>query len=304
MGWIDSQGNPVNHDGGKFLRATLCLLSCESTGSDFKKSLPLAAAIELIHNFSLVHDDIQDEDTQRRHRPTVWSIWGKPQAINVGTAMRVLASLSVPRLNIYNVPPEKQIEVFEILDSSCLKMIEGQFLDISYEDRSDITIEDYLDMVERKTAALIEGALQIGAVLNVDSGNLKYFKRFGRYLGLAFQIRDDILGIWGKENKTGKPQGNDIRKRKKSFPVVFGFQMANEKVKKIFLKIYKKKSVSEKNVNRILSYLSDLGAYDFCEEKSKEYYKLALDEIKNLPIPSDKANYFKEISKFLVERDF
>lgn len=304
MGWIDSNGNPVNSDGGKFLRATLCLLACEATGDDFKKALPAAAAIELVHNFSLVHDDIQDGDGYRRHRPTVWSIWGKPQAINVGSAMRVLASLSIYGLKKYFVPLEKQIEVLQILDKSCLSMIEGQFLDIDYENNPDVTVDSYIKMIEKKTAALIEGALQLGAVLNVDSDKLLPFKRFGRYLGLAFQIKDDILGIWGDKDKTGKPTGNDIKKRKKSFPIIFGLQKSDEKIRKNFIKIYNKKIISQKNLNKILMYLDKLKAYDCSERKSKQYYMLALNEIEALPISSDKADYFRKISRFLVERDF
>lgn len=304
LGWINSQGDNINNNSGKKLRATLCLLACESLNGDFRKALPLAAAIELIHNYSLVHDDIQDDDKQRRHRPTVWSLWGKPQAINVGSALKVLASLSVAKLRGHDISSDKQVEVFEILDNSCLKMIEGQFLDINFENLSDITIENYLEMIEKKTSALIEGALKIGAVLNIKSSKLGPFERFGRYLGLAFQIRDDILGIWGNNTKTGKPQGNDIRKRKKTLPIVFYLQVSNKKIKERLLKIYSKKRISERNIDYIMSLLNDIGAKRFCEEKSIEYYKLALDEIKNLPILSDKVSHFKEISRFLIKRDF
>ncbi|MBU4483415.1 MAG: polyprenyl synthetase family protein [Actinobacteria bacterium] len=304
LGWINNRGDNISNNSGKKLRATLCLLACESLDGDFRKALPLAAAIELIHNYSLVHDDIQDDDKQRRHRPTVWSIWGKPQAINAGSALKVLASLSVAKLGDYNISSDKQVEVFEILNNSCLKMIEGQFLDINFENRSDITIENYLEMIEKKTSALIEGALKIGAVLNIEKSKLEPFEKFGRYLGLAFQIRDDILGIWGNNTKTGKPQGNDIRKRKKTLPIVFCLQVSNKKTKERLLKIYSKKRISERNIGYILSLLNDIGSKRFCEEKSIEYYQLALKEIKNLPIFSDKVSHFKEISRFLIKRDF
>jgi len=304
MGWIDDQGCSVTSNGGKKLRATLCLLACESLDGDFKKALPLAAAIELIHNYSLVHDDIQDDDKQRRHRPTIWSIWGKPQAINAGSALKVLSSLSIIKLKNYNILPQKQVEIFEILDNSCLEMIEGQFLDISFENRSDVTVEDYLEMIEKKTSALIEGALKIGAVLNIEKSKLEPFEKFGKYMGLAFQIRDDILGIWGNNKETGKSQGNDIRKRKKTLPIVYCLQFSNKKIKEKLLKIYRKKRISKRNINCILSLLNDIGAREFCEEKSMEYYKLAVDEIKRLPIFSDKISHFEKISRFLIKRDF
>lgn len=304
MGWIDNRGDDVSNDGGKKLRATLCLLACESVDGDFKKALPLAAAIELIHNYSLVHDDIQDDDKQRRHRPTVWSIWGKPQAINAGSALKALASLSIIKLKNYNISPQKQVEIFEILDNSCLKMIEGQFLDINFENRSDVTVEDYLGMIEKKTSGLIEGALKIGAVLNMEKSRLEPFEKFGRYLGLAFQIRDDILGIWGNNKETGKLQGNDIRKRKKTLPIVFCLQFSNKKIKEKLLKIYRKKRISKRNINYVLSLLNGIGAKKFCEEKSMKYYNLAIDEIKKLPIFSDKIRHFEEISRFIIKRDF
>ena len=213
MGWIDSQGNTANNNSGKMLRATLCLLACESlNGGDFRKALPIAAAIELIHNYSLVHDDIQDDDETRRHRPTVWKIWGKPQAINAGSALKALSTLSVLNLKAYNISTGKHVEIFKILEDSCLTMIEGQFLDIDFEDRTDINVDDYLGMIKKKTSALIIGALKIGAVINIESNMLAPFERFGMFLGIAFQIKDDILGIWGNDGKTGKPKGNDIRK--------------------------------------------------------------------------------------------
>ena len=304
LGWIDSYGNITKGNCGKMLRATLCLLACESTGGDFKKALPLASAIELIHNYSLVHDDIQDDDEMRRHRPTVWKIWGKPQAINAGSALKVMASLAVHELKKYNITPQKQVEIFNILDSSCLRMIEGQYLDIDFEDRSDITVDNYLEMIAKKTSALISGALKAGAVLNLDNGRLSSFERFGNNLGMAFQITDDILGIWGNDKKTGKPQGNDIRKRKKSLPIVFCLQESSGNVKKRLLNIYKRRKVSDRRVLQILKFLADAGAKYFCEKKARKYYRQAVKETARLPIISEKALHFREISEFLIKRDF
>jgi geranylgeranyl diphosphate synthase, type I len=304
MGWIDTEGNLTQSNSGKFLRATLCLLAAVSTGSDYKKALPIAASIELIHNFSLIHDDIQDGDRKRRHRPTVWTIWGKPQAINAGTAMKVLANLSVFRLEQQAVSPEKQLEVFKLLDESCLKMLEGQYLDISFEDRDEVDLDEYIDMIDKKTASLIEGALQIGAVINIDKEKIAPFKKFGNYLGLAFQIRDDILGIWGSVDKTGKPSANDLRKKKKSFPIVYSFCESKGELKNKLKKIYAQKKIDEPSVKQILSYFDALGVYDYCEQKCRHYYDLAVREIKNLPIDKKSSKHFEDISKFLIIRDF
>jgi geranylgeranyl diphosphate synthase, type I len=304
MGWIDEEGIPGNFNKGKFLRATLCILSCISTGADYKKALPIAASIELLHNFSLIHDDIQDNDIQRRHRPTLWYLWGKPQAINAGTTMKVLANLAILELQKYNVSSDKQIEVFKIINESCLTMLEGQYLDISFEDKSDVSTDDYITMIEKKTASLIEGAILIGAVLNLENKDIPPFKAFGNYLGIAFQIRDDILGIWGNEDMTGKPHASDIRKKKKSLPIVFALEQSNPKIKNGLRKIYKGSRINEKQVGKILDYLETVKAKDFCEEKCRHYYDLAVNEIKNLPVSKQYIQSYYDISKFLLIRDF
>ncbi|MCL6088338.1 MAG: polyprenyl synthetase family protein [Actinobacteria bacterium] len=304
MGWADETGAKITSNGGKYLRATLTLLSCESICGDFKIALPVAAAIELIHNFSLVHDDIQDDDEIRRHRPTVWKIWGKPQAINVGSAMKTLANLSVINLKKNNIAADKLIEVLKILDESCLRMLEGQFLDIDFEAKPDVNTADYLKMIERKTAALIECALQIGAVTVMDFSKINPFKNFGKYLGLAFQIRDDILGIWGNDKKTGKPSGNDLRKKKKSFPVVYVLSNADSISKQNFLEIYSKDQILDSDIEKILEILNNLNIRKVSETKAQEFYDLALAEIKKLPVKAEKIMHFKEISNFLVNRDF
>jgi geranylgeranyl diphosphate synthase, type I len=305
MGWSDANGRSVKSNGGKYLRATLTLLACESTGSDYKKALPAAAAIELIHNFSLVHDDIQDNDEVRRHKPTVWKIWGKPQAINVGNAMKILANLVVYNLFDKKIPPGNLVELLKILDQSSLKMIEGQFMDIDFETRFDITVEDYINMVERKTAALIECSLQIGAVLNLSIPEMKYFKSFGKNLGLAFQIKDDVLGIWGNDEKTGKPCGNDIMKKKKTYPVVYIIsQMKNFVKRNKLLKIYTKKTITDSDMEKILMMLDEYKAREISNEKADMYYKMALDDLKKLPVKREKLKDYKSILNFLNDRDF
>ena len=305
MGWIDSQGdNTRNGNSGKMLRATLCLLASESVSGGFKKALPVSAAIELIHNYSLVHDDIQDDDELRRHRPTVWKIWGKPQAINAGSALKILASLSVLKLKTHSIPWEKQVEVFDILDTSCLEMIEGQYMDIDFEERDIISVDEYLEMIEKKTSALIAGALKVGAVLGLEDGKLDVFEKFGKYLGIAFQITDDILGIWGNDKKTGKPQGNDIRKRKKSLPIVFCLQESDQRGKKELLRIYKRKRVNDRGVAKVLRNLEEIGARYFCEKQAENYYEMALDQMKKLPIREDFPDHYQQLSEFLIKRDF
>ena len=309
MGWIDEKGKKGDFGKGKFLRATLCILSYISTSKKKESEdclcvMPLASSIELIHNFSLIHDDIQDNDRQRRHRPTLWSIWGKPQAINAGTTMKVLANLAITRLGNYGISCEKQLEVFRIINESCLKMLEGQYLDIEFENKSEVNLDEYITMIEKKTASLIEGAILIGAALNLEENELEKFKKFGNFLGIAFQIRDDILGIWGSQDKTGKPHASDILKKKKSFPIVYTLSNAPDKIKKSLLKIYESEKISKRQILEVLQYLEDAQAEKFCEEKCRQYYELAVNEIKNLPVSEKYFQEYYEISDFLLIRDF
>jgi len=190
LGWVDKEGRPTLNSQGKALRPTLCLLACEAITGDFRMALPAAAAVELVHNFSLVHDDIQDNDRERRHNPTVWSLWGKPQAINVGTAIRVLASIALLRLGENGVSAQKQLRAQRLLDESCLKVIEGQYLDISYEPRLDVGVADYIEMIDKKTAALIAGSLELGALLSTDDELvIEHFRNFGRNMGRSRKNR-------------------------------------------------------------------------------------------------------------------
>ena len=198
----------------------------------------------------------------------------------------------------------KQVEVFDILDTSCLEMIEGQYMDIDFEDRDIISVDEYLKMIEKKTSALISGALKVGAVLYLDNGKLDAFEKFGRYLGIAFQITDDILGIWGNDRKTGKPRGNDIRKRKKSLPIVFCLQESDEKGKSRLLKIYRKGRVNDRGVAAVLKNLEETGARHFCQRQAEKYYEMAIGEMKKLPIRKEFPIDYRQLSEFLIKRDF
>ncbi len=305
LGWLDEDGRPQSRSGGKALRSTLCLLACEATGGDYRRALPAAVAVELVHNFSLIHDDIQDDDRERHHRLTVWSIWGKPQAINAGTAMRVLASLALRGLQEHGLSIQKQLDAQHLLDKSCLSMIEGQYLDISYESRLDVGVADYLDMIDRKTAALIECALEMGALFGVDDGGvIERFRDFGRNLGLAFQMRDDLLGIWGDERCTGKPRGNDIRRRKKSLPVVYALEKAEGGMRQELLDIYQKGVVDDAALERVLRGLEFLKARTFVHEMAQEYSRRALLEIERLDLSPIIRRDLEEVVHFLIERDF
>jgi geranylgeranyl diphosphate synthase type I len=190
-------------------------------GGDPIQALPAAAAIELLHNFSLIHDDIEDGDEMRHHRPTLWKVWGVPLGINTGDGMFTLAFAAIQRLTQRGVNSKATLAVLNQFTQTCLTLTEGQHLDISFEQRPVISVDEYMYMIQGKTAALIGASVAIGArIAGAPTSQQTDMLQFGQALGLAFQIQDDILGIWGDPAVTGKPVGNDILNRKKSLPLI------------------------------------------------------------------------------------
>jgi geranylgeranyl diphosphate synthase, type I len=216
LGWRDTEGRAVRGDGGKAVRPTIALLAAEAVGSDAAAALPGAVAIELVHDFSLLHDDVMDGDRERRHRPTVWALFGLGQAIVVGDALLALAEdllLEDPR-------PEATAAAAQLTRATA-EMIQGQAEDLAFESRPDVSLEECLEMTGRKTGALLSCAAAMGGVLGGgDDRSIQALRSYGRHLGLAFQAVDDVLGIWGDPAVTGKPAAGDLRQHKKSIPVV------------------------------------------------------------------------------------
>ncbi|MDA8300166.1 MAG: polyprenyl synthetase family protein [Actinomycetota bacterium] len=216
IGWTEADGQPRHQRGGKFVRAALAILSAEATWADAEVGLPGAVAVELVHNFSLLHDDLMDGDLERRHRPTVWALWGPSLALLAGDA---LATLSVQVL-LGTGSPEAPAAA-SALSRATAEMIAGQADDLAFEQRRNVSVEECMGMSTAKTGALLGCAASIGAVLaGAPPATARALEGFGRHLGVAFQAVDDLLGIWGDPATTGKPAGNDIRQRKKSMPIV------------------------------------------------------------------------------------
>lgn len=302
MGWQDEHGHLCSKESGKFIRSTLCLLSCQAVGGDTSQAMPAAAAVELIHNFSLIHDDIEDASHERHHRPTVWKLWGESQAINAGDAMFTLAYLGLLRLKEKGIADEKIVTSIRVLTLACLELCEGQYLDVEYEDGLDITIEEYLDMAARKTAALFAASTSLGAYLgSEDSKLVDSFYLFGKELGIAYQIYDDMLGIWGAEKSTGK-SATDISQRKKTLPVVYGLHGSDGETRKRLKRFYSQESISGADMIEVKKILDCLGARDYAENLAEQYYCKALAQLEATGL--DTLAPLKETACFLLKRDF
>ena len=307
LGWVDRRGGkmkaPVSQ--GKALRPTLCLFACEALADDYSKALPAAAALELIHNFSLIHDDIQDQDVERRHQPTVWHLWGIPKALAAGNAMQCTGDLALLEAGGDDVAPETVLRVSAILTESYLEMIQGQCLDLNFESRTDIKADEYLYMIACKTGALIRCALEIGALLATeDAATVRAFANFGDCLGQVFQIRDDYLGIWGDEATLGKATGNDIRRRKKSYPVVFALERASGRAMDDLLRIYGKEVLEENDVQRVLAVLDEVGSQEHSQRLTETAAARALEALKPVSLPQWAQSEAEELVDFLARREY
>jgi len=307
LGWVDQQGTPMDTSvsQGKALRPTLCLFACEALASEYSRALPAAAALELIHNFSLIHDDIQDQDMERRHQPTVWHLWGIPKAIWSGNAMQCTGDLSLLDVARANVPAVTAIRVSDILTESYLEMIQGQCMDLDFESRTDIKSEEYLYMIACKTGALIRSALQIGALLATeDPATVKAFTEFGNHLGQAFQVRDDYLGIWGDQATLGKATGNDIRRRKKSYPVVFALERASGQAMEDLLRIYRQEELEEGDVQRVMAVLDEVGSQEQAQRVTEAAAGRALAALKPVSLPQWAQTEAENLVDFLARREY
>lgn len=270
LGWMD-EGQP-SLVAGKRTRPLLTLLCAEAAGGDWRQALPFAAAVELIHNFSLVHDDIQDASSLRRGRATVWKLWGEPQAINAGDALFTYAHLAAQRAKLCGLDAETILQAFRLFDTTCLHLTQGQHHDMAFEARDGVTTADYLQMIEGKTASLIATAAECGALAaGQPPARRNHYREFGRHLGLAFQIRDDILGIWGDSSVTGKSASTDILTRKKTLPVLFGLDREAK-----LRAVYRPEAKGGVSVAEIVSLLEACGARAYAEEKEKRHADLAL----------------------------
>ena len=306
FGWdeINSE-NLKNIYSGKAFRPSICILVCTSFSGTIEMALPPSISVELVHNFSLIHDDIEDNDKFRRHKPTLWTIWGIPKAIITGNSILVLGNKVLNNMT-KNGTTEKDLFLSQkILTESYLKMMEGQFLDISFETEKNISLEKYLKMISLKTGALIECSVILGAIASkkdIDNFLYNLVSKFGRDIGLLFQIRDDLLGVWGTD-KTGKPVGADIKRKKKSLPIILSLGSRNKSAAKKINEILSKQGLEEKDVIDVMNVMDELKIKEKCEEISKNYQLSIERTIKKLPIKKNQKVIFNEISEFLISRE-
>lgn len=297
MGWEDETGAPALA-GGKRIRPALCLFACALFGKPPELAMPGAVAVELIHNFSLVHDEVQDHDAQRHHRPTLWALLGEGQAINAGDYLITRATNAL--LSGSRDDP-RRLDALRILNDAMARMIAGQWADISFETRDDVAPAEYIAMIRGKTGALLGAPLAVGAVLaGASAQQARALEAWGETIGLAFQVRDDYLGIWGDPNLTGKSNTGDIARRKKTLPVVHG--MANG-AGEVIRSVYSSDEVSPSGIETVVAALEAAHSDVYVNAEAANLASEADAMLDSFELPATSRDDLRRIGAYLVERD-
>lgn len=295
MGWNEQSGKR-----GKRIRPLMLLLTVDGFKKNWNKAIPAAIALELIHNYSLIHDDIEDNSKLRRGVETVWVKWGQPQGINSGDAMLNLAFSVLWELES-DYSQQTVMETMKTLQQYSMDLTKGQYLDIDFETQSKVTIGDYLDMVEGKTCSLFKAALEIGAILGDASAQDRLqLRKCGSLFGMAYQIQDDWLGIWGNESVTGKSNQSDLLERKKTYPVILGLQKNQQ-----FLKLWNQTEDNDQlPILEMTKALEEEGIKQATESEFNRVYEEAFSLLKLLGKKYKEFEGLSDFIRLLLKRQF
>lgn len=300
-GWLEADGTPVASASrrGKAVRPALSLLSAVAVGGRAEDALPGAVAVELVHDFTLLHDDVIDGDALRRHRPAAWSVFGTPAAVLAGDALLVAALRALA-----DVPARRAAPAVQELVGALLELVEGQSRDVAFEEAAEVSTAEYLVMAEGKTGSLMGCACALGGVLaGADSERVSGLREFGRRLGVAFQCADDVLGIWGRSARSGKPVGADLSARKKSLPVVAalrGTDSAAERLRQLYIS---PERLDEQGVAVARELVEKAGGRQAAEDEARRQLAAALRALSYARPTADTYRQLQEIAWAMVRRD-
>lgn len=298
LGWTDPDGTPNRTPAGKQIRPLLALLSCGASGANPQNAMALATAIELLHNFSLIHDDVMDVSEKRRGRTTVWSIWGVNQAINAGDGAY---GLSFQLLAESDYPEARTIvQAQRIVSKACVDTVYGQMLDISFETRNDVSSDEYIQMVGLKTGPLLGAALAGGALFAGKAlEHATQLDKIGREIGVVFQMQDDILGIWGESEKTGKSADDDLTAKKKSFPIIWALEnLPKDSTQEITALYQEEAPLPDKTTTRLRNILTDGSVKVAISKAIQARYEALISNLNSLY--PDESLYRDELLKILA----
>ena len=313
--WTDADGMPNEGRGGKGIRPALAVLSAEAAWAPAEVGAPGGVAIELVHNFSLIHDDLMDGDRERHHRPTVWTLWGPGVAILAGDALSNLATQVLLTCDNPAGPAAAAA-----LAEATAEMIAGQSDDLAFEKRRVVSMEECMAMSTAKTGALLGCAASIGAILaGAPPATVQALRDFGRHLGVAFQAVDDLLGIWGDPATTGKPAGNDIRQRKKSMPIVASLGAGDDDAKELEALLFgplalpappappelpaPAEALSDEDVARASWLVEVCGGRQWTADRAKAHLDAALGALEHARLSAVPRRALADLAVYVVERE-
>jgi geranylgeranyl diphosphate synthase type I len=299
LGYWTADGEPTE-EGGKGVRPALALLSARAAGGTWRDGVPAAVACELVHNFSLLHDDVMDGDAERRHRPTAWSAFGTPSAILAGDAL-----LSLANEILAAAPGPTTTWAIRCLNACTRRLIAGQAADLSFESRAEVTPEECLTMASDKTGALLACSASLGAVLLDAPPDLAIgLAAYGEHLGLAFQLVDDLLGIWGSPARTGKPVWSDLRARKKTLPVTAALASTGSAAQRLRELYAGTGELSEAELAETAALVEHAGGRTWTEDRAEKESAAALAVLDGLDLPDDVRHELDELTATLSRRDY
>lgn len=297
LGFVEADGRPRGSGTGKALRPALAFLGAEAVGAGAEAALPGALAVELVHNFSLLHDDVMDHDRVRRHRPTAWALFGVGNAITAGDAL-----LAEAVRILVEAPPPRGVVAARSLARATARMIEGQAQDLAFESRLDVSLPECRRMVANKTGALLSCAASIGAILAGGRAEaVRALEAFGLHLGIAFQAVDDLLGIWGRPEATGKPVASDLRQRKKTFPVVAALGSGHAAAGR--LRALLADGPAEAAIAEAARLVEEAGGRAWTEAEADRELRLALEALERAPLAPGSKEELAELARFVGRRE-
>lgn len=285
--------------GGKKFRPALTLLSCQAVGGKPEKALKAAAAIELTHTFSLIHDDIMDNDDTRRGKPAVYKVWGEPLAILAGDSLFAKSFELLSQSAEDNIAYERVVDALQVLTNSCINICEGQALDMAFEDTFNVTKDEYMNMIYKKTGDLITASTTIGAIMGGASSNeIQALRTYGKQIGLAFQIQDDYIDLTGDES-IGKPVGSDLVEGKKTLMVVYALEKANKEDHDRLVELLE--ANDESIIPEAMEILEKYGAINYARSKAYDCVIESKQALSILPDSDAKDALFK-LADFVFTR--
>ena len=300
MGWTDQQGQPTDTPRPLYFPTILALVSCQALSGDFRAALPAAAGVDLVHNFTLVHGDVQSARPDAQDRPSIWWVWGPAQAINAGDGLHALGRTTIMRLAQRGIPAERVLHAVESLDRACLALCEGQYMDLEFQERMVVTSTAYFDMISRKTGALTGSSAEAGALAaGTDEPVWLKFREMGIKMGMAWQVSQDIVDLWGRTGD-GMTASNVLNK-KKSLPLIHALENSSLAAKRELGGIYMKRVLEPEDVSKLVQILNEAGSKVFAEAKASELMNQAIEALEGADLADQGLENLKNLGQRVLE---